>query len=113
MERPYLTKAEAGLEIGVGDHNVCKQWFPVVPDHYLGTDVLLGVDVLGQAPMTWIHSTKLLVWADTPYPVGKIIKRPHHVEKIVKVYPVSSGEQKEIQTLRARDRIWKEMQEVD
>ncbi len=43
------------LEIGVGDYKVCKQWVPVVPDHYLGTDVLLGVDVLGQAFCSFIR----------------------------------------------------------
>ncbi len=41
------------LEIGVGETKVHKQRFKVVPDHYFSVDLLLGCDVLCQAPLSW------------------------------------------------------------
>ncbi len=69
-------------EIGVGDKQLSKQYLPVVPDHYLNSDLLLGCDVLGQATMTWCHSKRLLVWGGTPYVVNLVRKHRRQVERV-------------------------------
>ncbi len=62
------------LEMGMEETKVHKQWFPVVnlPDHYLSVDLLLGCDVLCQAPLSWDCSKDVMLWGNAPYIV-------HHV----------------------------------
>ncbi len=74
-------------EISVGDHQSHKQRFPVVPDAYLSGDVLLGCDVLGQAPLTWDGKKRLLRWGNTPYVVNCVPRQRNKVER-VKTEPV-------------------------
>ena len=70
------------LEIGIGDLETCKLWLPVVPDNYISTDLLLGCDVLGQAPMTWDQGRGILIWGGTPHPVRYIPKKIGKVDRI-------------------------------
>ncbi len=44
----------------VGQGKVTKQWFPVMPDNYLSTDLLLGCNVLRQATHMWDHQKGIL-----------------------------------------------------
>ncbi len=68
---------------------VCKQWFPVVTDTNLATDMLLGCDVLGQAPLIWQGKKRVLMWGNTPYVVNHIPKQKARVSR-VKIAPVVS-----------------------
>jgi len=70
------------LEIGVGEVKTHKQWFPVVPDHYLNADLLLGCDVLGQAPLTWDGRKRAMLWGNVPYIIHHIKKQRGKVERI-------------------------------
>ncbi len=45
-------------------------------------DILLGCDVLGQAPMTWNHKQVTLVWGGTLHPIRYIAKRHGKVERV-------------------------------
>ena len=69
------------LQIGVGNDHVHKQWFPVVPNSYLG-DVLLGVDVLARAPFHWNGKTSIIVWGNTPYVISHIKREKGKVERV-------------------------------
>ncbi len=68
-------------EIGIGDKKLSKQYLPVVPNTYLGTDLILGCDILGQATMTWYHPKQLFVWGDTPYVVNFVRKHRRQSRK--------------------------------
>ncbi len=74
-------------EIRIGDNKVCRQWFPVVPNTYLAADMLLGCDVLGQAPLIWNGKKRVLMWGNTPYVVNYIPKQKSRVSR-VKLDPV-------------------------
>ncbi len=76
------------LEIGIGEQGTFRLWLPVVPDNYIGNDILLGCDVLGQAPMTWSNKQGTLVWGGTLHPMRYIAKRHGKVER-VRVVPVT------------------------
>ena len=63
----------AKLDFAVqGCHKVVSRWIPIVPNSYLKTNVLLGVDILGQAPLKWNHSTELIEGGDSIYLVRQI-----------------------------------------
>ncbi len=70
------------LEIGIGEQDTLGLWLPVVPDNYIGNDILLGCDVLGQAPMTWNHKQGTLVWGGTLHPIHYIAKQHGKVERV-------------------------------
>lgn len=70
------------LEIGMGDIKTHKQWFPVVPDNYLNADLLLGCDVLGQAPVTWDVRKRVIMWGNAPYIVHHVKRQRGKVERI-------------------------------
>lgn len=70
------------LEIGIGEQGTSKLWLPVVPDNYIENDILLGCDVLGQAPMTWNHKQGTLVWGGTLHPIRYVAKRHSEVERV-------------------------------
>ncbi len=59
-----------------------KQWFPVVPDNYLDSDLLLGCDVLGQASLTWNQSNCLMLWGNATYPMLRVAKKPGKAERV-------------------------------
>ena len=59
------------LNIAVG-YEECSPWIPVVPDSYLETDMLLGLDVLNKASFKWDAKGQTVVWGDTTYPVRSI-----------------------------------------
>ncbi len=61
---------------------VCKQWFPVVPDTYLAAAMLLGCDVLKQAPLIWNGKKRVLMWGNTPYVVNHIPKQKPRVSRV-------------------------------
>ncbi len=68
--------------IGIGDNKIFQRFFPIVPDNYLSCDLLLGCDVLGQAPLTWDGKTRALIWGDTPYTVNHIPRRKNKVSRV-------------------------------
>ncbi len=55
-----------------------KDFFPLY-QNYLSCDLLLGCDVLGQAPLTWDGKKRALIWGDTPYTVNYIPRRKNKV----------------------------------
>ncbi len=48
---PLRILGSARVDISTGYQTVVAQWVPVVPDHYMTTDLILGVDVLRKAPL--------------------------------------------------------------
>ncbi len=95
----------AWAEIGVGDKKLSKSYISVVPDHYLGTDLLLGCDILGQATMTWCHPKQLFVWGNTPYVVSLVRKHRRQVEKVKVTSPLPHETDKEQKTLSVKTNI--------
>ncbi len=53
-----------------------------MPDNYLLCDLLLGCDVLGQAPLTWDGKIRALIWGDTPYTINHIPRRQNKVSRV-------------------------------
>ncbi len=92
-------------EIGIGDKKVSKQYLPVVPNSYLGTDLLLGCDILGQATITWCHPKQLFVWEDTPYVVNFVRKHRWQVEKVKVISPLPHESGKEQKILRVKTKV--------
>ncbi len=90
------------VELGIGDNKVAKQWIPVIPDHYLQTDMLLGCDILGQATLTWQHTKGLLVWGGTPYVVNLVKKCHRQVERVRVISPKPNNTGPETKPLRVR-----------
>ncbi len=70
------------LEIGVEETKVYKQWFPVVPDHYLSEDLLLDCDVLCQAPLSWYCSKNVMLWGSAPYTVHNVKRQKCKVKRV-------------------------------
>ena len=85
--KPLRILGAVFLEIGIGQEKVHKQWFPVVPDNYLSTELLLGCDVLGQSPFTCNQQKGLMFWGNAPYVIHKIPKRKGKVERITQIPP--------------------------
>ncbi len=75
------------LEVSIGQVKVHKQWFPVVRDNYLSTDLLLGCDVSGQSSFLRDHSKKLMYWGNAPYVIRLVAKRKGKVETITQIPP--------------------------
>ncbi len=73
------------LEIGVGEETIHKQWCPVVPNSYLDADVLLGTDILSQAPFQWNGKTNTVKWGKTTYLVNHIKRQKGKVERVREV----------------------------
>ena len=71
-------------EVGIGDTQKHTQWFPVVPDTYISTDLLLGCDVLGQAPLIWNGKKRVMMWGNTPYVVGHIPCKKGEVGRVTR-----------------------------
>ena len=59
----------AKLNISVCYVSETIQWIPVVPDHYLETDLLLGINVLRKAPLTWEADNDCVEWGGASYPI--------------------------------------------
>ncbi len=70
------------LKIGVGETKVHKRWFPVVPDHYLSVDLLLGCDVLFQAPLSWDCSKNVMLWGSALFIVHHVKRQKGKEERI-------------------------------
>ena len=62
----------ATLTVAVGISETIQHLAAVVPDEYLQTDILLGVDLLGRFPMHWDHSGQTLRWADITYTIRHV-----------------------------------------
>ena len=75
-----LGMVKAEIEIGGGKK--VKQWYPVVPNKYLDTDILLGCDLLGQDTITWDNKNGVMFWANTPYVVCQTKRNPRKVSKV-------------------------------
>ena len=67
--KPLRVLGMLEVNIMVGREEEVRRWVSVVPDSYLSSEMLLGCDVLGQAPMTWNHKRKLIVWGGQEYPI--------------------------------------------
>lgn len=61
------------LNIHIGVNQVIRQLVGVVPDQFLTTDMLLGVDTLGRAPVYWDQEGSVFKWADFVYPVRHMV----------------------------------------
>ncbi len=79
---PLRLLGMAQLAIGIGEQGTSKMWFPVVPDNYIGCDILLGCDVLGQAQLTWDHHQGTLTWGGTLHPARYVARRHGKVERV-------------------------------
>ena len=73
------------LKITIGGGKIINRWVAVVPDSYLSTEMLLGCDVLGDAPLTWNHREQLLIWGKETYPLYFIKPRRGKVERVTLV----------------------------
>ena len=58
--------------ISIGYQVEKSQWIPVVPDEYLDTDMLLGLDLLSVTPLKWDAPKGIVVWGDASYPSRSI-----------------------------------------
>ena len=72
------------LKITVGGGKVSNRRVPVVPDQYLSSELLLGCDILGKAPLTWNHQDQTLIWGNELFPIH-FIRPKNQVEKITVV----------------------------
>ena len=63
---PVLGSVYMNVFIGARVH---VHLFYVVPDKLLDTDVLLGADLLGVAPLTWDCAQNLVTWDKYTYSV--------------------------------------------
>ncbi len=102
---PLRIVGMAWLEIAIGEEKIYKQWFPVVPDSYLDSDVLLGCDVLGQASLTWNQSNRLMLWGNATYPVSRVTKKPGKVERVQSLAARENQKDKPHNQLRVRKRL--------
>ena len=59
----------ANATITVGNHEPMEVKFIIVPDHYLSTSVLLGMNVLTQVTLTLDHNRGHIIWNNTTYPL--------------------------------------------
>lgn len=82
---PLRVLGAAWLEIAIGYKKIAKQWVPVVPDRYLSTDILLGVDILHQAPFYWDAMKDKIQWGGANYPAQKERMERGKVQKVTKV----------------------------
>lgn len=59
----------SSVEIGKGDGRIVQKWIPVVPDQFLSKDinVLLGCDILKNAPIVWDGAISTSSWRETRY----------------------------------------------
>ena len=60
------------LTFQVGHKENFTLWVSVVPDSYLGRDILLGCDVIHRADLTWRARHKVMVWGGRAYDVSHI-----------------------------------------
>ncbi len=70
------------MEIGVGQSKTKKQWFPVVTNNYISTDLLLGSDVLDQAQLKWNGKKSVMMWGNASYIVHHVKKQRSKVETL-------------------------------
>ena len=79
---PLRILGMAKASFKVGDKKECHRWVPVVPDTYLTCDMLLGCDLISEAPLTWDGKTRTLSWGETVYVVNYI---PYHKRMVSRV----------------------------
>ena len=60
-ENPLRILGMVWLKVAVDDGEIVERWFPVVPDNYVSTDILLGCDLLELAPVTWCIISYILL----------------------------------------------------
>ena len=73
------------LRITIGGGKVIHRWVSVVPDNYLNTELLLGCDILCDAPLIWNHREQLLIWGKEQYPLYYIKPKRGKVERVTQV----------------------------
>ena len=69
------------VEVEVGNLKTVKQWVAVVPDEYIGMEVLLGCDILGHDKYSVDARRRIMVWGGAPYVVIFIQLLKRHVER--------------------------------
>ncbi len=79
---PIRTLGTVWAEFRVGETKIHKQWCSVVPDTYMTSDILLGCDVLNQAPFTYNKQKKTLLWAGCTYVVSYIRSVREQVSRV-------------------------------
>ena len=79
------------LEIGIGLIGVSRQYIPVVPNHYLSTDVLLGNDILKKSSYLMDQTKGIFYWGHAPYVVKVARTGKHEVRKITHLEPPIAG----------------------
>ena len=65
--------------IMVGNNDPLTARLVIVPDHYLQTAVLLGMNILGQITLTLDHTAGRLIWNNITYPLKY---QEHHYGKV-------------------------------
>lgn len=75
------------VEIGIGLKGISKQHVPVVPDHYLNADLLLGCDILNQSSYLMDQPNKVFYWGQAPYAVKVTRKSKHEIKRVTHLSP--------------------------
>ena len=86
--QPIKTLGMVPLEIHVGDQEIFKRWCPVIPNHFLAKDLLLGCDVIRRSSVTWNPKEEILVWGKTEYHVNRIQINPKNVKHVTVERPL-------------------------
>ena len=97
--KPLRVLGATRVTIAIGYKLDSEQWVPVVPDHYLDTDMLLGVDVLNKATLTWNAQNESVVWGEATYPIRSIPQ--YKVKSTKKVKQSKSAQENTSTALRA------------
>ena len=85
---PIRILGTALVEIGIGLQGVSKQHVPVVPNHYMHTDLLLGCDILNLSSMLLDQSKKVMYWGHAPYVLRMVRKGKHELcHKVTRLPP--------------------------
>ena len=66
---PLKIYGQTKAKVRVSSQLALDQTLIVVPDEYLATDILMGTDLLGRAPLTWDGQKKDLYWGGVHYKV--------------------------------------------
>ena len=77
------------VEIGIGLKGVSRQHIPVVPNHYISTDLLLGCDLLNQSSYLMDQPNRVFYWGQAPYVVRVVRKGKHEIRKVNHLPPPS------------------------
>ena len=91
------------VTIAIGYQMDSPQWVPVVPDNYLDTDMLLGVNVLNKATWKWDADNQTVMWGGATYPIRSI--PPCKIKSYRKIKPAKTVPATIAQALRVSRKI--------